>query len=53
MIPIFVAIDTPSYTEAEKLLHRLGDHVEVKFGLEFFVANGLDACRRLRDVGAS
>jgi orotidine-5'-phosphate decarboxylase len=25
----------------------------VKFGLEFFIANGLDACRRLRDVGAS
>ena len=52
MIPIFVAIDTPSYYEAEELLYKLGDLVEVKFGLEFFIANGPEACNELRNKGA-
>lgn len=53
MIPIFVAIDTPSYFAAEDLLYALGDEVHIKIGLEFFVANGPDACMTLRDKGAT
>jgi orotidine-5'-phosphate decarboxylase len=53
MIPVFVAIDTGDYQEAHDLLHLLGDHVEVKFGLEFIFAHGLHRCNDLADVGAT
>jgi orotidine-5'-phosphate decarboxylase len=53
MIPIFVAVDTPSRLAARDLLHKVGDLVHVKFGLEFIYANSLDHCHELRDVGCS
>src|ERR1035437_4035913 len=53
MIPIFVALDTPSYSIAEDLLYKLRDTVDIKIGLEFFIANGLESCRTIRNKGAS
>lgn len=53
MIPIFVALDTPSYAIAEDLLYKLRDTVDIKIGLEFFIANGLEACRTIRNKGAT
>lgn len=53
MIPIFVAIDTPSYDDAENLLFLLGNNVDIKLGLEFFIANGLAVCNEIRNKGAT
>jgi orotidine-5'-phosphate decarboxylase len=53
MIPIFFAVDTADYDAAHDLLEVLGDHVEVKFGLEFIYAHGLVKCNELADVGAT
>ncbi len=51
MIPIFLAIDTVDMSEASRLLHIVGHSVDLKLGLEFFIANGPKACRDIRNVG--
>lgn len=46
--PVFVAIDTPDAAAAARLAAAVAPHVAgIKLGLEFFVANGPDAVRRV------
>lgn len=53
MIPIFLAVDTADFEEAAKLLIKVGDEVDVKLGLEFFIAHGPSGCNLIRDIGAT
>lgn len=53
MISTFLAVDTSSYTEAREWLFDAGDHMEVKFGLQLFYAQGAEKCATLRNIGAN
>jgi orotidine-5'-phosphate decarboxylase len=49
---LFVALDLPEITTAERLVDRLGDTVSAyKIGLELVFAGGLSLAERLRDAG--
>ncbi len=45
--PIFCAIDTPDPARAQELANAVRGVVNIKLGLEFFVANGPGAVRRV------
>jgi orotidine-5'-phosphate decarboxylase len=45
--PIFCAIDTPDPARAQELANAVRGVVNIKLGLEFFVANGPSAVRRV------
>jgi orotidine-5'-phosphate decarboxylase len=45
--PIFCAIDTPDLARAQELANAVRGVVNLKLGLEFFVANGPGAVRRV------
>ena len=53
MIPIFVALDTPDIITAVNLLTQLNDLVDIKIGLELFIARGPDKCAYLKHIGLS
>lgn len=53
MIPIFLAVDTAQPDRAQAWLNALGDLVDIKLGLQFFISNALDGCRYIRNFGAS
>lgn len=50
---IFVAVDMASYYDAEELVYKLGNTVDLKLGLEFFIKNGLEGCNLIRNKGAT
>jgi len=53
MIPIFLAVDTINFDDAAKLLLQVGDEVDIKLGLEFFIAHGPQGCNLIRNLGTS